>query len=444
MADHAASRQPAAFPEDRVIEPAAPAALMVVLIDRLPAWILPPYGATWVAMPALCELAARGVVFERLTATGDDPHCTLADMLAVDPDGPAVRGLLPAAAARGWSTAVVTDDPALDTVEAWRPFGAGSETAVRHVAAVAQADVARDLEHTSIARLFAAAAELVAAGRHELVIVHVTSLGRTWDAPLEFREAYVDPEDPPPPAGALVPEFALGADADPDLVVGIRHVFAGQLTLLDRCLGALVGAVHARAGTATSEPRPALAPAGLTLLVAGLRGLGLGLHGRVGGTGLPAFGELSHLPAVLVDAAGRMAAQRYSGLVAPRDLGATLVDMLGGPTARTATAEPHAGLEAISLEQLFAAWRSMPRDRIITTAAGGCAVTTPAWRLVATGREPPRLFSLPDDFFELCDVADRCPDVAAELGRLLAEAAGGRGGRCWTAPLTSQAVRGLE
>ena len=38
---------------DRSGSAAAARGLLVVAIDRLPAWILPAYGATWVAMPRL-------------------------------------------------------------------------------------------------------------------------------------------------------------------------------------------------------------------------------------------------------------------------------------------------------------------------------------------------------------------------------------------------------
>ena len=73
--------------------------LLVVTIDRLPAWILPAYGATWVAAPTIDRLAARGVVFDGVVATSDDPR-------------DAARGLLARVAERQ-SAAIVTDDPRL-------------------------------------------------------------------------------------------------------------------------------------------------------------------------------------------------------------------------------------------------------------------------------------------------------------------------------------------
>jgi hypothetical protein len=51
-----------------------------------------------------------------------------------------------------------------------------------------------------------------------------------------------------------------------------------------------------------------------------------------------------------------------------------------------------------------------------------------------------RLFAKPDDYFELCDVADRCPDVAEELGRLAAAAAAGDVAAAWRAPLSAAAT----
>jgi len=404
-------------PDDGPRNPAA-AGLLVVAVDRLPAWLLPAYGATWVAMPALDRLAARGVVCDRMVAPGDDPVRTLAELLGGGAAGPPWP-LAAAAAARGWPVAIVTDDAALAAA------ARGSDMLVRHVPPAPAAIVAADEADTNLARLCAAALEPLAAGPRGLVVVHATSLGVAWDAPDGFRERYVDPDDPPPPAGAGVPEFAVTDDTDPDLLVGIRHVFAGQLTLFDRCLGRLLAAV----------------PAGWGVAVAGLRGLGLGLHGHVGPAALPPFGELVHAPAILADASGRMAGQRFGGLVVPADVGATLVDWVGGAAA-TAGGAAAAAPAAASLEELFAAWRSRERDRVVVVAAGGTAVVTNAWMLVGSPGGRSRLFAKPDDYFEQCDVADRCRAEAEELGRLLDDVAIGRLDRAWTTPLSPRAIRG--
>jgi hypothetical protein len=389
--------------------------LLVVTIDRLPAWILPAYGATWVSTPALDALAGRGVVFDGLVATAADPRRTIVELLG----GPAA----PVAAEFGGAAAVLTDDATLADLVA------GAAVSVVEPRAVARP--AADENGTNVARLFAAATEVVAAGRHRFVWCHASSLGVAWDAPDEFREGYIDPEDPPPPEGAEVPDLVVTADTDPDLVVGLRHVFAAQLTLLDRRLAPLLAA----------------ADAGWTIVVAGVRGMPLGLHGRVGGGPVAPYGELVRLPAIVVDGGGRMAAQRFGGLATPADLGATLGEL----AAVDAPMHPPTGIGASgsavgrSLARLFEDWSAVGRERVVTVTPEGVAVRTPAWQLVlpataAEGGGRPRLFAMPDDFFELCDVSNRCPEVAEELGSLAEAARAGDTERAWTAALTPAAA----
>jgi arylsulfatase A-like enzyme len=422
-----------------------PAGLLVVTIDRLPAWMLAAYGATWVATPALDSLAARGVVFDRVITPSVAARDTLHDLLTAEaaadqPLGqPLCQPLLTAAAASGWRPVVVTDDAA---VAAGVTAGdAGTAASVRLVAAVAKETVEDDDTQTTIARLVDAALKVIASEEHRLVWCHVGSLGVAWDAPERYRDRYVDPEDPPPPSGARVPGFAVDADTDPDRVVGIRQVFAGQITLLDSQLGRLFAAV-----------REAKAPAGgpWAVLVVGVRGLPLGLHGWVGSgeRELP-FGELIHVPAIFVDAAGRMAAQRYGGLVVPADLGATLADLVAhgtGSRPQASVVDPVAPWRGVSLAGLFERWSAPLRDRVIVTGTDGAAIVTPEWHgLLETGAAPAdvnrgherriRLFAKPDDFFELADVANRCADVAGPLGDLLERACAGDRGAAWLTPL---------
>ena len=394
-----------------------PPPAILVTIDRLPAWMLPAYGCSWVAMPALDGLAGRGVVFDRMIATGDDVRDTLAQLVA---------GPLAAARAAGQGTSLVTDDAAV---------AAGSLAAaaadVRLIAARAVADCAATVAETSLGLLFAAAAETLAARPRDVLWCHVASLGVAWDAPEEFRDAYVDPEDPPPPEGAAVPDVAVTGDTDPDLLVGVRQAFAGQLTLLDRCLGALLTLPEAQ---------------DRAVLVAGVRGMPLGLHGRVGTGPLPPYGELVHLPAILVDARGRMAAQRYGGLVVPADLGATLVDRAADRASSEANV-PGPGRAGRSMAGLFTSWSVPARDRVFVRGSAGGAVVTPGWHLVvpssAAGPRPAaRLFHKPDDFFELCDVANRCPAVAEELQALWAEVADEKAEQAWEMPLSAAARDG--
>ena len=386
-------------------EPALPDAssaggLLIVTVDRLPAWMLSSYGATWVSTPACDRLAAAGITLDRLIATSVDPRTTLADLTA--------HGRLwSAAAAAGWPAVLVTDDPALPE----RPTG----VEIIEVHAAPASRPADEPAATHLARLFGRAQEVVTAGGRRLVWCHAGSLGVAWDAPLSYREAYADPDDPPLPAGGDVPNFSVTRDTDPDIVMGYRQAFAGQLTLFDACLGGLVDAVRA--------VRPTW-----TIAVIGLRGMPLGLHGQVGcttpaDTGGKPYGEWVHLPAILVAADGRMAGQRSADLVTPADVGATLIDLAGLAAVSSATTPG----DARSLVGLFTEWRHAARDRLIVRAGDSTAIVTRGWHLVAEpsadGTTVPRLFAKPDDFFELSDVADRCPAVAEELLAALAAGA---------------------
>ncbi len=405
---------------------AAATPVLLVTVDRLPAWLLPPWGCTWVSMPALTRLAARGIVFDRLLAPNDSPAETLAALAGGStPQDRGPRMLLEAGSAAGLAPALITDDAAV----AAQAIG---QATVIDVPIQPTTTLASDGSDTNLGRLFAAAAGCLAAGRHRFVWCHVTSLGEVWDAPGEYREAYLDPDDPPPPGGATVPDRRVDAATDPDLVVGMRHVFAGQLTLLDECLGQLLEAMPAAADD-------------WAVLVAGVRGLGLGLHDRLGPGPMAPFSEIIQLPAVLVAPEGRMAAQRYGGLVTPADLGATLGELIGQPPP--ASDDPRRGRSLVSLVN---DWSWTSRDRVISTTETGVAVATPPWLLIAPPPAidhsapgiPPRLFAKPDDFFEQSDVADRCPPVTDELAALAALATRDPQA-AWTQPLSAAALRGV-
>ena len=429
--------------------PASPGILLVT-IDRLPAWMLSAWGATWVSTPACDALAARGVVFDRLVVPTLDPAAVCRDLLG----GAGPESILGRAAAAGWRPVVVTDDPLLLAGGEGQAASIPPETAggaeVHVVPAVASRRSAREEPHTNLARLCTAAEQIIASGRHRLVWVHATSLGVAWDAPESFREAYIDPEDPPPPTGARVPYLVADAATDPDAIVGMRQVFAGQLTLLDRCLARLFAAL----------PRQESGQE-WGVMLAGVRGLPLGIHGVVGcaaGAQELPWGEVVHVPAILVDPAGRMAGQRYGGLVVPADLGATLAGMVarlaaasaesvGGPSTAGVVQPDRPPEQGQDLGGLFADWACPQRDRVVVATPEALALITPHWHcLVQRPRPPdeapaPRLYAKPDDTFELSDVANRCLAVTEEL-QALAERVWAEGASvAWSAQL-SQAAAG--
>jgi len=383
---------------------------LVITVDRLPAWLLGPWGATWVATPSICQLAAAGLACDRLLVRSTDPADTLRELIEarLPVAGPMAQirpGLLDAAAARGWRVTIVTDvvdqfDPEVASASAVEVVGVPNRQPCR----TAQRD-----ESSGCGQVFAAAEAVLAGGETDLLWCHLGSLGTAWDAPQNCREACFDPDDPPPDDSAVIPGFPVTPETDPDQVMMVRQTFAGELAHLDDWIGRLFVAAGQR-----------WRRSGVLLL--GLRGLPLGLHGQVGvGGDEPApYAELTHVPAVLVDPAGRQAAQRCGDLLLPADLGATIADLISGAEPRP----PGAATAGRSLVALLGgdseAWRRGGRDRVLSCTAGGQAIAVTEWTLVLPTGQSPRLFAKPDDFFELADVADRSRDIAAALADCLA------------------------
>jgi arylsulfatase A-like enzyme len=227
-------------------------------------------------------------------------------------------------------------------------------------------------------------------------------LGGPWDAPREFRTRYAEADDPDPPESAEVPCRILEDDYDPDLLLGISQSYAGQVSLLDVCVGAFSEFLHEReAGRQTV----------LALLSA--RGFPMGEHRRIGAYDRSLYGELVHVPMMIrfPDRLGE--AVRSQALVQPGDLGSTLLDFLG--LAEPPRRQPSASLLPLVREEVDSI-----RDRLgVVDSEDQWAIRTPAWYLREAAVA--ELFAKPDDRWEVNDVADRCDDVAGLLRKAFAE-----------------------
>jgi arylsulfatase A-like enzyme len=149
------------------------------------------------------------------------------------------------------------------------------------------------------------------------------------------------------------------------------------------------------------------------------RGFPLGEHLRVGPVDDALYNEQVQIAWMmrLPDSLG--AAARSQALVIPADLPATLGAWLGWPADSFAAASQ-------SLMPLVE-WqaRRVRECVVLRSGAHDWAVRTPAWHFLAHGAGDERrtlLYSKPSDRFEVNDVADRVPDVAAGLEAVLAQA----------------------
>lgn len=420
--------------------------IVVVSIDCLHAGFLGCYGNTWVATPHFDRLASQGLVFDQSFL--DDPDLgdvcrgwwTGRHALERATGGEDSRFLPPHLAKSGLATSLVTDDALVATLAEAHAFG----QVVRLGAAAGEPDPqtpADDVVDTSAAGFFARATEWLAEAKESsFVWLHSRGMSAPWDAPYELRRQYAEEDDPPPPKFIAPPCRRLEREHDPDELWGAAQAYAGQVSLVDLCLGGLLEFI---------ESDPAWSRA--LVMVVGARGFPLGRRGRLGPVDGALFGEFVQTPWLVRWPGIDQAAARSSLLVQTFELAPTLADAVSahrpGAASDRSVAEfvriparthgdaltspevshsemsdplwpsPTVGRSLLPLVREEAA---PPRDRILlVNSAGERGLRTPAWylRLPAgdSSSSPAELYSKPDDRWEVNDVAGRLPDIVEAL-----------------------------
>jgi arylsulfatase A-like enzyme len=373
---------------------------IILVVDRLGAGHLGPYGNTWLPTPHFNRLAAESLVCETVLADSPDLCTALRTYWtgrhALEPPADANRSLPQRAASGGVASLLITDEPLV----AEHPLaGAFSE---RVLVESPRADAqARQVEQTGLLRLIAAALDAIDRRPAPfLAWIHSRGMAGPWDAPGEFRERLADPEDPAPPSFVLPPERRLGRDYDPDEVLGAVQAYGSQVQLLDECLGVLLDALDQRPDQ--SE---------LLTAVTSPRGYPLGEHGRIGACDEALYSELTQVPLVVRFPRGEGRLMRTQRLVQNCDLARAIVEACGW-------GEWDSGGFAISLLGMVQGREMTARDIAVATAPNQRLIRTPAWQLrdVREGEDVLReLFTKPDDRWEANEVSSRAGDVAALL-----------------------------
>ncbi len=356
------------------------------------------YGNTWIETPAFDRLAVESFAFDQMLI--DSPRLESLyrsywqglHALAPDVEG---RTSLPALLRdAGVHCALITDDRAVQehplTVEFDEVVAIDPPWQSQMVAEGAY-------EETHLARCFFQIIEWVQSAKQPFFLwCHLGSLGTTWDAPPECRERYWGESDPPLLTTADVPDRMLPPGFDPDELLVYTQAYAGQIALLDTCLGGFLDVLYE--GSAARHT---------LLAITAARGFPMGEHRRLGPCDQALHGELVHVPLMLrfPDRAG--ASLRSKALVEPADLWRTLLDWW----PKAAVPQSPTG---VSLLPLVRNERTVDRDRLVVSGPGReRAICTPAWYLRTV--EPPELYVKPDDFWEVNDVAVRCQVVVERL-----------------------------
>jgi arylsulfatase A-like enzyme len=379
--------------------------VIVVAIDRLHAGMLGAYGNAWVHTDHFDHLACESFLFDQAFVESPSLEAIYRAYWSGTHDARGAASsstesnLLQLLGAAGWHTTLLTDEPQL------LEYKPAADFVEQRIVETPDARVsAADMSETQLARLFMAATDWLASPHEPFCLwIHARALGGPWDAPLEMRRQYAEEEDPAPPDFVDVPDRMLAADYDPDELLGISHAYAGQVSLLDRCLGALMDQL-AESGLAST--------AQLTLLSA--RGFPLGEHLRVGPCDEALYNETLQIPLLMrfPDELGRMA--RSQALVLPSDLPGTLLDWL------KLDRSPLAGGRATSLLPIIRGEQAALRDHVCMTSSNERAIRTHAWFLRQPDNGAAELFAKPADRWEVNEAARLCDGVVVGLQQALA------------------------
>ncbi|MCC7086273.1 MAG: sulfatase-like hydrolase/transferase [Pirellulales bacterium] len=421
--------------------------IICLAIDRLHIGYLGAYGSTWVSTPALDRLASESLVLDRMMIDSPQLQSLYRSLWlgchAMVPEA-RIAGTepMPARLANaGWKTTLFTDDP---TLAAHPLADAFDQRFIAERYDRLQNDVrsvAEDLSDTDAAAFFAQAIDWLEKSPRTpfLLWAHTGTLGKIWDAPLNFRAQYHDEDDPAAEDWSSVPNRVFSEKADPDELLGLRHAYAGQVSLIDELVGSLIEVID----------RSPAAP-NTMLVVVSTRGFPLGEHGRIGLCDEALYAELTHVPCFVRLPQGAGASLRSQSLVQPADLCATLLDIACGSSSRQS---PIASANGRSILPLACGDSAGILDRAFAISPDhGCRVETPAWAMrlsPATKRsfQPQvELFVKPDDWCEVNEVSGLCPEIVDQLQSVLAEFRQGceTGEAAAWLPLGQQLIFGFE
>jgi hypothetical protein len=381
---------------------------IVLVIDRLGAGWLGPYGNTWLDTPHFNRLAAQSVLFETVIADASD----LGTLYRSYWTGQHAMQSTDAAVATpplmaGATSLLLTDDAQV----AGQSLAAGF-AARRVIPAGAETKSAASVEQTGLFAFFDAARELIQTEvRPSLLWLHSRGMSGPWDAPLELRYQFADEEDPEPPSFVEPPDLKLAEDFDPDALLGFVQAYAGQVALSDMCLGMLLDVLDEHPLSSQT-----------LLVVTSPRGYPLGEHRRVGPCDEALYGELLHVPLLVRFPGSEQALVRSRRIVQPHEIGPLVAEICGWNGS---------GIRSGLLRELRGEIDESP-NVACTMGRGQRAIRTPAWfmRESTEGEVLRELFAKPDDRWEANEVSSRCGEVvgllAAELDRFATAAGAGR------------------
>lgn len=260
-------------------------------------------------------------------------------------------------------------------------------------------------------------------GKPFFLWAHLSSLGNTWDAPEEYRSQYVEEGDLPalksaiPPCQPLIPDSNGNYDADEKLQ--LAQTYGGQLAVWETCLDALLGFLE---DSGLKEKT--------AVFILSTRGIGLGEHGQVGLSDPTFHTEFSRLSGFIRVPLPGWGLRRTHALISYADIQDALRTIVSSDLKAEETEEKSEKLgtseekkpsekvaEKAEDSPVLPNWMTRTnepvQDRIIGRDGSQAVFQTRAWRYLYSLSRPEqgRLYAMPDDRWEINDIAEICPEI---------------------------------
>ena len=373
----------------------SPRPLLVLTLDGLATSALTCYGSSWNQTPAMDAIAASGALWDRWTASSDEPHSLVR---LCDRQG---SGGWADAWKKTGSVELLTDVPELLAGTANPSFDREETVDSTPVGAAP----ATEIVETQFARLIAAAIDRDNEDDPwSLMWLHSDFLTRCWDAPrelfpideielalapnseAELLELELEGSEPVESMAPIFdsvapPELQIETPAHPDLVVAWMRTYGCQVRLVDLLVEILLQSIS------VDDPQ---------IIIAGTSGYRLGQGGWIGHRVGPLRSPDIRLPLIVSD----------QGPIRVPQLCSTdrLPDILLALSQET-------GL--VPADQ----WSVQGTTQRIETSSSRAkqAITTPSWFCVQDPDSSEHLFLKPDDVEDFNNVGRVRTDVVQEL-----------------------------
>lgn len=347
------------------------------MIDGLSANLPGPYGNTTVETPTLNRFAAESALFD---------FCFSESPMLSESYPRLLKNLV------GEGSTMVSDCP-----EVLKFAQEYSFERIVDATGPQRSQLANDIAETQTASFFIHAIEaLQSLDSDGLCWLHHTGLNGAWDAPWEYRSAFMDEDDPEPPKDVARPVGTFDPNEDdPDVLLGYQQSAYAQLVVFDQLFGVFLDQLR-HSGILDK----------ISIVFGSPRGYPLGEHGVVGQYN-NLYNETLHVPLMIRHARDSNSTEdtrfgaRHQGMVQLSQLNEMVSAMVDG------------------------GFHSVPFcDAAISTVDRFQSLHDGDWKLIRDRDAPDaaELYAKPDDRWDVNNVSRRCADVVENLSaKLVAE-----------------------